>query len=314
MIKTKNGYSKEVSISRTPKPDKDTGLIQRLLFKVAKKWVSGNTYKNALSTARDCNNKGIFAILNFLGEDNNSNTAIEDTVKEYFSLLNLLESNRIDGCISVKPTQIGLTIGYDKCLHNLRQIARRAKSLDRLMWIDMESFQFVEDTIAIYLELLRDYKHNTGIAIQSYLKRSGSDLLHLLEQGAAVRLVKGAYREDKSIAFQSMEKINSNFSKLMRMQFEYSNTSDSILAIATHDPKLINEAIVLSKKYGIDNKNFEFQLLMGIHDKMKEDLVKRGYRVSEYIPYGNQWFPYSMRRIRERKRNILLLARSLLQS
>ena len=314
MIKTKNWYSEEVSLSRTLKPDKNIPLLQRLLFKVAKKWVSGYTYNNALSTAKDCNSKGIFVILNFLGEDTTSSIAIENTVKEYFSLLTLLEGNRIDGCISVKPTQIGLTIGYDKCLHNLRQIARKAKSLDRFMWIDIESFQFVEDTIAIYLELLRDYKHNTGVAIQSYLKRSGSDLLHLLEQGAVVRLVKGAYREDESIAFQSMEKINSNFSKLMKMLFEYSNTSDSIFAIATHDPKLINEAIILSKKYGTDNRKFEFQLLMGIQNEMKENLVKRGFRVSEYIPYGNQWLPYSMRRIRERKRNILLLARSLLQS
>jgi proline dehydrogenase len=135
-----------------------------------------------------------------------------------------------------------------------------------------------------------------------------------LEQGAVVRLVKGAYREHESIAFQSMEKINSNFSKLMKILFEYSNTSDSVFAIATHDPKLINEAIILSKKYGTDNRKFEFQLLMGIQNEMKENLVKRGFRVSEYIPYGNQWLPYSMRRIRERKRNILLLARSLLQS
>jgi proline dehydrogenase len=182
------------------------------------------------------------------------------------------------------------------------------------MWIDIESFPFVEDTIAIYLELLRDYKQSTGVAIQSYLKRSSSDLLHLMEQGANVRLVKGAYRGDKSIAFQSVEKINSNFSKLMKTLFEYSNTNDRIFAIATHDPKLIDEAILLSKKYGIDNRKFEFQLLMGIHNEMKGNLLKRGFRVSEYIPYGNQWLPYSIRRIRERKRNILLLARSLLES
>jgi proline dehydrogenase len=248
-----------------------------------------------------------------LGEDNENSTAIGNTVTEYFSLLNLLENNRIDGCISVKPTQIGITISYDKCLCNFRQIAGIAKSINKFMWIDIESFQFVEDTIAIYLELLKDYKH-IGVAIQSYLKRSSSDLLHLLEQGAVVRLVKGAYREDKSIAFQSMGKINSNFSKLMEMLFEYSKRNNNIFAIATHDPRLIEEAIALSQKYDIDNNKFEFQLLMGIHNKMKEDLVKRGYRVSEYIPYGNQWFPYSMRRIRERKRNILLLARSLIQS
>jgi proline dehydrogenase len=312
MIKSKNWYSEEVSLSRTSKLDKNTSLLQKLLFRVAKKWVSGNNYKNALLTARDCNSKGVTAILNFLGEDNENSTAIGNTVTEYFSLLNLLESNRIDGCISVKPTQIGMTISYDKCLYNFRQIAGIAKSVNKFMWIDIESFQFVEDTIAIYLELLKDYKH-IGVAIQSYLKRSSSDLLHLLEQGAVVRLVKGAYREDKSIAFQSMGKINSNFSKLMEMLFEYKK-NNKIFAIATHDPRLIEEAIVLSQKYDIDNKKFEFQLLMGIHNKMKEELVKRGYRVSEYIPYGNQWFPYSMRRIREKKRNILLLARSLFQS
>jgi proline dehydrogenase len=312
MIKSKNWYS-EVSHSRTSKLDKNTSLLQKLLFKVAKKWVSGNTYKNALLIAKNCNSNGVSAILNFLGEDNDNSTAIENTVTEYLLLLNLLESNRIDGCISVKPTQIGMAISYDKCLYNFRQIARIAKSVNKFMWIDIESFQFVEDTIAIYLELLKDYKH-IGVAIQSYLKRSSSDLLHLLEQGGVVRLVKGAYREDKSIAFQSMGKINSNFSKLMEILFEYNEKNNNIFAIATHDPRLIEEAIVLSQKYNIDNKKFEFQLLMGIHNKKKEDLVKRGYRVSEYIPYGNQWFPYSMRRIRERKRNILLLARSLFQS
>jgi proline dehydrogenase len=311
--KTKDAYS-EVSLSKTSKLDNNTDLLQRLLFKVAKKWVSGNTYKNALSTAQDCNSKGVSAILNFLGEDTTSSTIIENTVKEYFSLLNLLESNTINGCISVKPTQLGLRIAYGESLYNFRQIARRTKSLDRFMWIDIESIQFVEDTISIYLELLRDYKHTTGVAIQSYLKRSSSDLLHLMEQGASVRLVKGAYSEDKRIAFQSIEKINSNFSKLMKMLFEYSNTNDNIFAIATHDPKLIDEAIVLSKEYDIDSRKFEFQFLMGIQGEMKENLVKRGFRVSEYIPYGNQWLPYSMRRIRERKRNILLLARSLLQS
>jgi proline dehydrogenase len=182
------------------------------------------------------------------------------------------------------------------------------------MWIDIESIQFVEDTISIYLELLREYKRSTGVAIQSYLKRSSSDLLHLVEQGASVRLVKGAYREDESIAFQSMGKINSNFSKLMKILFEYGNSNDGIFAIATHDPKLIDEAILLSKTSGIDNRKFEFQFLMGINSELKENLVKRGFRVSEYIPYGSHWFPYSMRRIRERRRNILLLARSLLQS
>lgn len=301
-------------MSETSKSGSDVGLLQKLLAKIARKWVSGNTSKSALSTAKHCNSIGLSAILNFLGEDATNTTVIEKTVKEYLILLNQLEINKIIGCISVKPTQVGLRIDYDKCLYNFRQIARRTMSLDKFMWIDIESIQFVEDTISIYLELLREYKWSTGVAIQSYLKRSSSDLLHLVEQGATVRLVKGAYREDESIAFQSIGKINSNFSKLMKILFEYGNSNDGIFAIATHDPKLIDEAILLSKTSGIDNRKFEFQFLMGINNELKENLVKRGFRVSEYIPYGSHWFPYSMRRIRERRRNILLLARSLFQS
>ena len=312
--KTKNWYSQTVSLSEIPKSGYNVGLLQKLLFKIARKWVSGNTYKSALSNAKDCNRIGISAILNFLGEDATNTTVIEKTVQEYLLLLSQLEINKIIGCISVKPTQVGLRIAYDKCLYNFRQIARRTKSLDRFMWIDIESIQFVENTISIYLELLREYKRSTGVAVQSYLKRSSSDLLHLVEQGASVRLVKGAYREDESIAFKSMGKINSNFSKLMKILFEYGNSNDGIFAIATHDPKLIDEAIMLSKTSGIDNRKFEFQFLMGINNELKENLVKRGFRVSEYIPYGSHWFPYSMRRIRERRRNILLLARSLFQS
>jgi proline dehydrogenase len=312
--KTKNWYSQTVSLSEIPKSGYNVGLLQKLLFKIARKWVSGNTYKSALLTAKDCNRIGISAILNFLGEDATNTTVIEKTVQEYLLLLSQLEINKIIGCISVKPTQVGLRIAYDKCLYNFRQIARRTESLDRFMWIDIESIQFVENTISIYLELLREYKRSTGVAVQSYLKRSSSDLLHLVEQGASVRLVKGAYREDESIAFQSMGKINSNFSKLMKILFESGNSNDGIFAIATHDPKLIDEAIMLSKTSGIDNRKFEFQFLMGINNELKENLVKRGFRVSEYIPYGSHWFPYSMRRIRERKRNILLLARSLFQS
>lgn len=273
--------------------------------------MSGYTYKDALSSAKDCNNKGIAAILNLLGEHINDTTAIEKTVKEYSLLLHTLRNNGIDGCISVKPTQLGLGIGYDICLYNLKQIVTNARTVDKFVWLDIESLQFVENTIAIYLELLEDYKQ-VGIAIQSYLKRSSSDILHLLEEGANIRLVKGAYRESEKNAFQSISKINSNFSRLMKLLFESSNSSN-IFAIASHDSKLIHEAIQLATKFGTNKSQFEFQMLMGIHNEMKIALVQRGFKVSEYIPYGSQWMAYSVRRLKERKRNILLLARSLIQ-
>lgn len=306
-----NWYNKEASLQS---PNSRRLLLEKFLFKIARNWISGNTYEDALSSARISNGKGMSAILNFLGEDTTDERVIQQTVNEYIMLLDLLESNSIDGCISVKPTQVGLRIGVDSCLFNLRQIAEKAKNLDRFMWLDIESYPFVEDTIAIYLKLLRDYKE-IGVALQSYLKRSSSDLLHLLEQDANIRLVKGAYTENDEIAFRSMDKINSNFSELMKTIF---NSSDGkrnpLFAIATHDPRLVNEAIELSKKSRTVKRKFEFQLLKGVSDEMKTSLVKQGFRVCEYLPYGNQWLPYSVRRIKERKRNILLLARSLIPS
>ena len=305
-----NWYTKEASLQS---PSSRSFLLERFLFKIARNWVSGNTYKDALSSAKISNDKGISAILNFLGEDTTDERIIQQTVKEYIMLLDLLENASIDGCISIKPTQVGLRIGVDSCLFNLRQIAKKARSLDKFMWLDIESYPFVEDTISIYLNLIKDYKE-IGIAIQSYLKRSSSDLLHLLEQNANIRLVKGAYTENDEIAFRSMDKINSNFSELMTMIFSNDDKNHTIFAIATHDPCLINEAIELSRKFDTDRSILEFQLLKGISDEMKISLVNQGFRVCEYIPYGNQWLPYSVRRIKERKRNILLLARSLIQS
>ena len=241
-----NWYNKEASLQS---PNSRRLLLEKFLFKIARNWISGNTYEDALSSARISNGKGMSAILNFLGEDTTDERVIQQTVNEYIMLLDLLESNSIDGCISVKPTQVGLRIGVDSCLFNLRQIAKKAKNLDRFMWLDIESYPFVEDTIAIYLKLLRDYKE-IGVALQSYLKRSSSDLLHLLEQDANIRLVKGAYTENDEIAFRSMDKINSNFSELMKMIFNSSDGKrNALFAIATHDPRLVNEAIELSRKF-----------------------------------------------------------------
>lgn len=308
---TNNWYTKEASHQSS---NSNNPLLKRFLFKIARNWISGNTYEDALSSAKISNGKGMSAILNFLGEDTTDERIIQQTVNEYIMLLDLLESNSIDGCISVKPTQVGLRIGFDLCLSNLREIAKKASSLDKFLWLDIESYPFVEDTIAIYLKLLRDYK-KIGVALQSYLKRSSSDLLHLLEQNANIRLVKGAYTENDEIALRSMDKINSNFSELMKMLFNSSDGKrNAIFAIATHDPRLVNEAIELSKKYDTYRRILEFQLLKGIGDEMKVSLVHQGFRVCEYIPYGNQWLPYSVRRIKERKRNILLLARSLIHS
>ena len=281
----------------------NSGLVERLLFRVAKKWVAGYGIEEALAAALDSNGRGMSAILNFLGEDTTDANAVDQTVKEYLSLMDLMGKKQIRGCISVKPTQLGLSIEYEDCLQNFKKLAAKSTELGQFLWIDMESVKFTEDTIAIYLDLFDQYE-KTGLAVQSYLRRSASDLLHISEHGGKVRLVKGAYHEPEQHAFSTKEEVDANYMKLMKMLFE----SGNYFAIATHDSNIVEEAIRLN-----NDSKFEFQMLMGIRDELKKDLVAKKFAVAEYIPYGSQWLPYSVRRIRERKRNLLLLARSLVQ-
>jgi len=278
--------------------------MEQLLFRVAKKWIAGYSADNAIAAALDTNSRhGMSVILNFLGEDTTDVKMVDQTVREYLLLMDLMHTRKVHGCVSVKPTQLGLAIDYNMCLQNFSRLAARARDLGQFIWIDMESVKFTEDTIALYLELYKQYDR-IGVAIQSYLRRSASDLLHIIEHAGKVRLVKGAYDESEEHALITKEEVNANYSKLMKMLFE----SKNYFAIATHDSALIDEAISLA-----NNAKFEFEMLMGIRDELKVELIKKGFAVAEYIPYGSHWLPYSVRRIRERKRNLLLIARSLIQ-
>jgi proline dehydrogenase len=281
----------------------DASLMQRLLFRVAKRWVAGYNAEEAIDAALDTNSHRMSAILNFLGEDTTDTKLVDMAVNEYLLLMDLMHARKVQGCVSVKPTQIGLSIDYNMCLQNFSRLATRARELGQFIWLDMESVKSTEDTIAIYLELYKQYDM-IGIAVQSYLRRSASDLLHIIECGGKIRLVKGAYNESEEHSFTANEEVNANYLKLMKMLFE----SKNYFAIATHNSSLIEEAISMGK-----NTKFEFQMLKGIRDELKLELVTKGFAVAEYIPYGNQWLPYSVRRIMERKRNLLLLARSLIQ-
>ena len=170
----------------------------------------------------------------------------------------------------------------------------------------MESSEHTDNTLKIYQNLFEKYER-LGVAIQANLKRSQNDLEMLLKKGSKIRLVKGAYHENSKNAYRTRHAVDENYRKLMRVLFEQGNE----FAIATHDSKLIDLAINLSKKH---ERKFEFQMLKGIRDELKPILVKSGFAVSEYIPYGTNWLPYSIRRLKERKRNILLLGSSFIHS
>lgn len=280
--------------------------MEKVLFKIAKQWIAGNTMDDALISAKTAYKFGRHAIINKLGEYNTSKKQIASTIEEYQKIVNSFRKWNIRGAISVKPTQIGLSISQKECYRNFETIIQNARNAHVFVWLDMESSEHTDETIEIYNSFFSKYER-LGIALQANLKRTEDDLNNLLQIGAKIRLVKGAYKERKRISFISKEDVDKNYVKLMKVLFKNGNE----FAIATHDGRIIQEAENLSEKYP---KKFEFQMLKGIRDELKPKLIKKRFAVSDYIPYGVNWLPYSFRRIKERKRNILLLGSSLIQS
>lgn len=283
-----------------------TQLMEKVLFKIAKQWIAGNTIDDALTSAKNAYQSGRHAIVNKLGEYHTSKKQITITVNEYQKIINSFRKWKIRGDVSVKPTQIGLSISQKECYRNFEKIILNARNAHVFVWLDMESSEHTDETIEIYNKFFSKYER-LGIALQANLKRTEDDLIDLLRIGAKIRLVKGAYIEKASISFKSKEDVDKNFVKLMKILFKKGNE----FGIASHDGKIIKKAENLSKKYP---KKFEFQMLKGIRDELKPKLIKKKFVVSDYIPYGVNWLPYSIRRIKERKRNILLLGSSLIQS
>jgi len=203
----------------------------------------------------------------------------------------------------VKPSQLGLAANPSVYKTNLLRIVERAEGYDEFVWIDMENSPYTEETLQTYRELLPSHRQ-LGVCLQANMKRTDSDLKDLISLGGIIRLVKGAYPETGEVAYKKRGDVDANYVRLMTMLFERGGG----FAIGTHDGKLIDKARELGKDHKPD---FEFQLLKGIRDDIKPVLIEEGYRVSEYIPYGSEWYNYSKRRMRERKRNILLLLRSI---
>jgi proline dehydrogenase len=278
--------------------------MEKILFGVAKQWIAGNTIDEALTAAKTSYKNGMSVIINRLGEYHTSKQLIEKTIDEYKIVMSSFRRWKVSGGISIKPTQIGLLRSKKECLRNFEALIKAASSSQTFVWIDMESSDHTDETIEIYQNLFARYER-LGIALQANLHRTENDLADLISMGGKIRLVKGAYRETAKVAFKSKEKVDQNYLKLMKVLFEKGNE----FGIATHDSEMIEQAVALSKKY---EKKFEFQMLRGIRDEIKPNLIKMGFSLAEYIPYGTNWLAYSVRRLKERKRNILLLGSSFI--
>lgn len=273
------------------------------LIRFARQWIAGETLDDAIAQTMKENKAGIGTIINFLGEHVREQKEAETNLEENLRILESIEKSKVSASLSIKLTQLGLMIEKKLCLSGVEKIVSSAASKNIFVWVDMENSPYTEDTIDIYLEILEIYR-NMGIAIQSNLKRSEDDVKRIAMASGIIRLVKGAYSEKSEIAYTSRKDVTINFSKLMG----YMSYKSPFFAIATHDELLINEAIEANK---VHQKKIEIQMLMGVREELKHELVNRGYTVVDYVPYGKRWFPYTTRRLRERKRNILLILRSI---
>ncbi len=279
------------------------GLKNGLLLRVARRWIAGVDLDSAIKDAKRANKRGMGVVLNYLGEEVTEASVAEGHLHEYLSLQDAVRANGVSGSVSVKLTQFALGSDDAGAARRLESVANNAEKLNQPLWIDMEGSKFTDKTLTLYSEGLA--RHRTmGVALQAYLRRSEKDLQNLLERGGHVRLVKGAYREPREIVYPTRREVNESYSSLMRQLFDQGDH----FAIATHNSRLVEEAKKLAESKHVD---FEFEMLKGIRNELKEELVKSGYKVSEYLPYGREWYPYSQRRLSEHPSNVILLIRSL---
>jgi proline dehydrogenase len=274
--------------------------------RLAARFIAGEELDDALRAVRRLNAEGFAVTLDYLGESVHEAAAAEEACRVYLALLDRLAAEKLDAHVSIKLTQLGLAIDEKLACRNLSAIWERAAHHHNFARVDMEGSAFTEATLRVF-RAANAPRHVLGIAIQSYLYRSEKDVDDLLKCGARVRLVKGAYKEPKEIAFPRKANVDRSFQKLTEKLL----SSGGYHAIATHDERLIRAAQQFAMARGLTRDGFEFQLLYGIRRQLQRDLLRQGWRVRIYVPYGRQWYSYFMRRLAERPANLLFLLRNL---
>jgi proline dehydrogenase len=280
-------------------------LAQRL----ATRFVAGETLEQALEVARRLNGEGITVTLDHLGESVTSLSEAAQAREVYLRVLEAIHAGGIQGNVSLKLTQFGLDLSYDECRANVEQLVRRAAELGSFVRVDMESSEYVDRTLQIVTELHGRYRA-TGTVIQAYLQRSKADIEALNARKIRVRLCKGAYLEPPSVAFPEKRDVDRNYFELACLLLE----SGEYPALATHDEALIARLKEYIAEDKIPRDAFEFQMLYGIRRDLQARLVREGYRLRLYVPFGRAWYPYYMRRLAERPANVLFILKNLFRS
>jgi proline dehydrogenase len=275
----------------------------------ARRFIAGETVDEAIEAARRIEASGLMVTLDLLGESVTSIQGADAATRAYLAVLEAIAAAGIERNVSLKLTQLGLTIDRATCVDNLRRILDAAAAKEFFVRIDMEDSPFTAVTFEVFETMWQQGYRNAGVVLQSYLPRSETDAARMNELGARVRLVKGAYNEPKGVAYQSKAEVDAAFVRIMRILL----TGGTYPAIATHDPAMIAATRALAAERGIPPSNYEFQMLYGIRRDLQRDLQTEGFRMRVYVPFGREWFPYFMRRLGERPANVGFVLRGVLR-
>ena len=267
------------------------GIVRRL----SAPYIAGTELADARATVAGLNAAGKLATVDVLGEEIRSTGEARAIVAEYLAVLDAIAEDGLDSNVSVKPTGLGLALGYDVCRENLELVARHAADRNTFVRIDMEDSSTTDDTLRLYRELREAGYDNLGVVLQASLRRTLDDAETLVEEGARVRLCKGIYVEPPELQFRDFEAVRTNYVQVLETLLD----GGCHVGIATHDDRLIEEALRAVGERSLARDAYEFQMLLGVRASAGEQLVAEGHRLRIYVPFGSKWYEYSLRRLKE---------------
>ena len=275
-------------------------MPQKLVWIFSKRYIAGQNLDEAIVVAKKLNNEGNMVTIDLLGEFITKISEAEKNRDEYLEIIERAEKENISGNYSLKPTMFGLLIDKDACYTIIRDIVKKAVENNNFVRVDMEDSQCVDLEIELFRKLKKEFPKNVGLVLQSYMRRTMDDIVDMLDLSTDdnpvnYRLCKGIYVESENIAYKKYEEVNEHFLN----DLEYMFQKGIYPGIATHDEKLVNGAYKLIEKYKVPNDKFEFQMLYGVTPQLRKSILKKGFRMRIYVPFGKQWFAYSTRRLKE---------------
>jgi proline dehydrogenase len=265
-----------------------------IVGRVASRYVAGEELADAIRIVRALNQQGAMATLDVLGEEVSEREKATAAVEEYLRVFETIDREKVDSNVSIKLTLLGLKIDEGFCRDNVARIVETAKRFGNFVRIDMEDNTTTDATLRIYRELHARFG-NLGVVLQAYMRRTLRDIEELPEHGASVRLCKGIYVEPRKIAWKGFETVRHNYVQALDKLF----SRGVYVGIATHDEYLACAATALIDKHGLKRDQYEFQMLLGVDEELRRILIEAGHRLRVYVPYGRDWYPYSIRRLRE---------------